>query len=95
MSFKISHFLLAVTALGLVFVSAPACASDGWGAIAIDVTQSSAAPSFGVGGGANEDEASGNAIKFCHETGSKTGCKIMVTYQACAIASNGSDAGWA
>jgi hypothetical protein len=48
-----------------------------------------------IRGGDSEDEANRNAIKFCHETGSKAGCKVVVTYRQCgAFASDGHDAGW-
>lgn len=91
MSFKIGASLAA---LAFLVLSGPAWA-DAWGAIAIDVTQATADPSWGLGGGETESEASDNATKFCQETGTKAGCKIVVTYQACgAFASDGHDAGW-
>jgi len=75
--------------------AAPAWA-DAWGAIAIDQSQPTKEPGYGIGGGDSENEAKGNALKFCRESGTVSGCKIMVTYQSCgAIASNGHDIGWA
>jgi hypothetical protein len=95
MTFKAAPFLAAGAASGSLWLSAPAQASDDWGAIAIDTTQATKEPSWGVGGGASEDEASGYALGFCLKTGSKTGCRVVVTYQQCgAFASNGEDAGW-
>lgn len=97
MSCKSAPFLAASFALASLWLAAPARAGDtAWGAIAVDVTQKTTDPSYGVGGGASEAEASGNAMGFCQKSGSKAGCKIVVTYQQCgAFASNGHDAGWA
>ena len=95
MSFRAALFLAAGVASGSLWLAAPAQAGEDWGAIAIDTTQTTTAPSWGVGGGASEDEANENALNFCLKTGSKAGCRVVVTYQQCgAFASNGHDAGW-
>ena len=96
MSHKASLFLAAGLALASLSFAAPARAGDNaWGAIAVDVTQKTTDPSYGVGGGRSEAEATENAMNFCQKTGSKAGCKIVVTYEQCgAFASNGHDAGW-
>lgn len=97
MSCKSAFLAAACLALTSLWLVPTARAGDtAWGAIAIDVTQKTSEPSYGVGGGATEAEASENATGFCQKTGSKAGCKIVVTYQQCgAFASNGHDAGWA
>ena len=96
MSHKSASFLAAALALASLGLAAPARADDyAWGAIAIDLTQQTKDPSWGVGGGGSEGEAVENATKFCREAGGKAGCKIVVTYRQCgAFASNGREAGW-
>jgi hypothetical protein len=95
MPLKSTAFAAASLALASLWFVAPALAGSDWGAIAIDTTQATAEPSWGVGGGATEDEASQSAVGFCLKTGSKAGCRVVVTYQQCgAFASNGHEAGW-
>lgn len=90
---KVFCVVAAWAALGL---AAPAAASSDWGAIAMDVSQATPTPSFGVGSGDSKEEASSKATKICRVTGAKDGCKVVVTYETCgAVASNGYDAGWA
>jgi len=95
MSFKAAPLLAAGLAFASLCLAPPARAADDWGAIAIDTTQAAKEPSWGVGGGASEDEASGYALDFCLKTGTKAGCRVVVTYQQCgAFASDGHEAGW-
>ena len=82
--------------MALVLCAAAPALAEPWGAIAIDQSQATKEPGYGIGGGDSEEEAKKNAIKFCHESGTVDGCKIMVTYKNCGgIASNGHDIGWA
>ena len=83
--------------VGLFCATGNAFASEtAWGAMAIDSADSTTAPTYGVGGGDTEQEATDNALKFCKEGGGKDCVKIM-TYQGCgAIASAGDGKGhWA
>ena len=70
--------------------------AEAWGAIAVDQSQATGEPGYGIGGGESESEAKTNAITFCRENGTANGCKIMVTYENCGgVASNGHEIGWA
>ena len=64
-------------------------------ALALDTEKAERAPFYGVGGGATEEEAVGNAMNFCKEAGGVT-CKSLVSYEQCgALAVSGTgDAGW-
>jgi hypothetical protein len=65
-----------------------------WGAFAVDTSDKTKAPYYGVGGGDTEKEASGYAMKFCKEEGGKE-CTLAVTYEQCgALASNGKSIWW-
>ena len=69
--------LIALPLLGAL----PARADD-WGALSIDLKKVDRDPAYGIGGGDTEDEAVGNAQKFCKESGG-TACKSVVTYRQC------------
>ena len=66
-----------------------------WGAIALDTAVAEKEPAYGVGGGANEKEASDAAVKFCKDAGGAK-CTLATTYQKCgAVAVSGAGkAGW-
>jgi hypothetical protein len=65
-----------------------------WGAFAVDTSDKTKAPYYGVGGGDTEKEASDYAMKFCKEEGGKE-CTLAVTYEKCgALASNGKSIWW-
>lgn len=65
-----------------------------WGAFAVDTSDKSKAPYYGVGGGDTEKEASDFAMKYCKEEGGKE-CTLAVTYEQCgALASNGKSIWW-
>jgi hypothetical protein len=88
--------------LGLSFValslgsSLPARAETyNWGAISVDLQRPQHDPAYGIGGGDDEQEAVGNAQKFCKESGGNA-CKAVVTYQQCGAyaASASTGGGW-
>jgi len=88
--------ITAVIAAALLSASAAslAHAADAFGAIAVDLGQYEKAPFYGIGGGASEDEAGGNAMKFCVEAGG-THCKLQTTYQQCgSYAASQTSGGW-
>jgi hypothetical protein len=78
----------------VLLMAGQALAADDWGAIAVDLGKYEKSPLYGIGGGASEDEASGNAMKFCIEAGG-THCKLQTTYQQCgAYAASQTSGGW-
>jgi len=93
-SFKLTK---TATAAAAPAPSAPAPAQTGkWGAIAIDTADlKDDDPSYGIGGGATEAEATKNALTFCKDEDGEA-CKVMVTYNACgAVAVSGTGrTGW-
>ncbi len=75
-------------------LGATAALADDWGAISIDLEKVDRSPYYGIGGGSDEDEAKGNAQKFCKEAGGKE-CKVVVSYQQCgAYAASKVGGGW-
>jgi hypothetical protein len=86
-------------ALSLSLLACPIATSlparaDGWGAISVDLAKAERDPSYGIGGGDSEDEAVGNAQKFCKEAGGSM-CKMVVTYRQCgAYAASHTGGGW-
>jgi hypothetical protein len=65
-----------------------------WGAFAVDTSDKTKSPYYGVGGGDTEKEASDFALKFCKEEGGAA-CTLAMTYQRCgALASDGKSIGW-
>lgn len=94
-------FMKNIVKIGLfALFSVTAAASSGmaaeskWGAFAVDTSDKTKAPYYGVGGGDTEKEASDYAMKFCKEEGGKE-CTLAVTYEQCgALASNGKSIWW-
>ena len=85
-------FSLSLAAFSLAG-SLPARA-EGWGAISVDLHEADRDPAYGIGGGDSEDEAVGNAQKFCKDSGGNA-CKSVVTYKQCgAYAASRSGGGW-
>lgn len=87
---------IAAAFLFAISLSAPVFADDSkWGAIALDTEKAEREPYYGVGGGANEDEAVAEALNNCKEAGG-VACKSLVSYEQCgALAVSGTgDAGW-
>ena len=88
--------LRAFAALVLAFcaIGVTAAKADSWGAIAVDLSEMSQDPFYGIGGGDSEKEATDTAVKFCKEAGGK-GCKLAVSYNQCgAYAASKTTGGW-
>lgn len=95
---KIMKRMTKIGALALLAMSAMTASGFAgdtqWGAFAVDTSDKTKAPYYGVGGGDTEKEASDYAMKFCKEEGGKE-CTLAMTYQQCgALASNGKSIGW-
>jgi len=85
---------LLASALVASLGAGAAQAADSWGAIAVDLGKYETSPFYGIGGGANEDEASANAMKFCNQAGG-THCKLQTTFAQCgAYAASHTSGGW-
>lgn len=84
-----------LTALSAAAIAGSAWAGDTkWGAFAVDTSDKTKEPYYGVGGGDTDKEASDYALKFCKEAGGKE-CTLAVTYEQCgALASNGKSIWW-
>lgn len=84
-----------LTTLAAAALAGSAFAGDTkWGAFALDTSDKTKSPYYGVGGGDTEKEASDYAMKFCKEEGGKE-CTLAVTYEKCgALASNGKSIWW-
>jgi hypothetical protein len=90
------HPATAVTAAVLLNLSATglAHAAGAFCAPAVDLGKFERAPFYGIGGGATEDEASANAMKFCVDAGG-THCKLQTTYEQCgSYAASQTSGGW-
>jgi len=85
-------FMVAVV---VTAIAGSASAGDTeWGAFAVDTSDKTKEPYYGVGGGDTDKEASDYAMKFCKEAGGKE-CTLAVTYEQCgALASNGKSIWW-
>ena len=90
-----NRLALALILAGAVLAFAGrAQAADDWGAIAVDLGKYESSPLYGIGGGASEDEAGANAMKFCSQAGG-THCKLQTTYAQCgAYAASHTSGGW-
>jgi hypothetical protein len=87
--------IVLLTAFATAAIAGGALASDSkWGAFAVDTSDKTKEPYYGVGGGNTEKEASDYAMKFCNEEGGKD-CALAMTYEQCgALASDGKSIGW-
>lgn len=84
-----------LTALSAAAIAGSALAGDTkWGAFAVDTSDKTKEPYYGVGGGDTDKEASDYAMKYCKEAGGKE-CTLAVTYEQCgALSSNGKSLWW-
>ena len=90
----IIKFGLLAAFVATAFANIASAGENKWGAFAVDTSDKSKAPYYGVGGGDTEKEASEYAMKFCKEEGGKE-CTLAVTYEKCgALASNGKSIWW-
>ncbi|MFT4058627.1 MAG: DUF4189 domain-containing protein [Legionella sp.] len=58
-------------------------AGENWGAIAVDTASHNTDCAYGVGGGANKEQAEKYAEKFCVDAGGEK-CNVVIIYQQCA-----------
>lgn len=91
------HLRRLTLAFGLLAASVIGAAAEEykWGAIALDKSEATREPYYGVGGGDTGDEANENAMGFCKEAGG-TACEVVITYEQCAALAVSGDGkgGW-